>query len=374
MSRNFNRDFPSTVQQHRETGDCKTVHVSSSTYPRDGGQEYRSAPNGVFPFFQPTAMAASREIRGGGEFFHEWQGTSQYIDDRWGKPMNPVPNDFSSRRAEARNIARYEAYQKVYDKLTSMDLSETLVQAKQTAKMVGLAQTVADLTKTAVGRFGITKAISAGYMWTQFGVKPLVNDMFGLLELTSRQVKKPFTVSAGNTQRFKITPVTNPYGHQPEAQITYRVSATFETGAFDSLSNITSMDPAYIAWTAIPFTFISDYFYNIGGYLRQMELAALYNTAFTHGCESARVHSRGMLTSAFNRTTGWQCKTPYLQIHTSEVNYDFYERGVLAGFPTPMPPQFKLDLGSSQMTNIAAVIAQGLGGNPCKYTRCKNFK
>ncbi len=356
MARNFNRDISSNVTQYREQGDCKTRLVNASSYYRDGGQEYRSAPNGTAPyFFAPTFMAAAREIRGGNESFKEWQGSSQYVDDRWGAPINPVPNDFGLRRAEAREQARYQAYQKMYSNLTNLDISETVAQLKSVKQTVDIAETIGDLTRKAAGRFGITRVIANGWMWANFGVKPLVSDMFGILENTSRQVLKPFTISCGNTQPFRVSANVN--GREAtECKLTYRVSATFKSGAFDSLSNITSMDPAYIAWTALPWTFISDYFYNVGGYLRQLELNALYNTAFLHGCESAKVSGRGYVMSSFPRKTGWSCMDPYVQHHRSEINLEIYERGVLEGLPTPSPPQFNLDLGSSSLLNIAAVL------------------
>lgn len=360
MSRIYSKTFPAVAQYFFTEGvECGNQVTRVNSVPYDMGRENRHAPNGTWPFFLPTFMSAARFSRGGNEWFSIWRGSSQYIEDQFGQPAEEVETDFSARRAEARDTARYQAYVKFFEKLEGIDLSETIVQAGSVAKTVNLASTIAAMTKQAAGRFGLTRVISAGWMWKNYGVEPLVSDMYSILSTQAREVKKPFVIKAGNTTRFTVSPreraITTASG-----KVTYRVNCTFEVGAFDSLAQITSLDPAYIAWTALPWTFISDYFFNIGGYLRQMELAALYNTAFMHGCESAKTEVNGQVMLGHSVKTGWPCKTPYFQHHRSGIDTQQYERGIIGGISPPGPPRFNCDLGSSQLLNIAAALGSFL--------------
>jgi hypothetical protein len=361
MSRNFNRSkYESTSYMYTEAVNCEKMYTSSyNGDQREQSNEYRSAPNGVWPFFSPTAMTASRRARSATEQFARWHGTSQYIAYTRGMPVEGVPNTLSTCVGEARDLARYKATESLYSKLTDMDISETLVEARSVQKTINLAETIADLTRKAVGRFGITRVLSNGWMWTNYGVKPIVNDIFGLMEHTSRQVQKPFTIRAGHTEHYTVEPTSNPLS-RATGHLTYRLTATLKSGAFDQLSQVTSMDPAYIAWTSLPWTFITDYFYNIGGYLRQLELQALYNTAFLHGTSSEKWTANGMLTSGYEIKTGWSCVTPFYNMTQESLNQSYYTRFPLYSLPVVQTPRVNLELGSGQLMNIAAALGSFL--------------
>lgn len=368
MSRYENRTKWVSATHYNEQGDCRTRVVSATSVWKEAGLTYRWAPTGSYPFHSPTAMTAHDSTRGGNETFKRWAGSSQEVFDLWGDAIEGTPTDASSNLLEARDLASQRAYDRLYEQLTAVDLSETFAQSRATAKTVNLAQTIHDMTRTAIGRFGLTRVIGAGFMWANFGVKPLVNDIYTIASDCSRAVKKPFTVKAGNMQRYEIKAIDNPTS-RANGSVHVRINCKFQTGAFDSLSNLTSMDPAYILWTSLPWTFISDYIYNIGGYLRQMELQALYNTAFLSGTESARISQKGLAQSGFARKTGWSCKDPYFQYTNNDMSLERYERGVLPGLPSPRPPRFNLDLKSNQLLNVAAALSSLLAPGPRKGGR-----
>lgn len=371
MTREYNYTTYGWAPQLLVSGaSCSNVSTQAMLERKFLVSRYRAAPNGVWPFYLPTFMAAEETQRSQSEQFAQWRGSSQEIGLVQGTTSGGVPNDFGLQVANSRDRARYKALERLYEKLTDIDISETAVQAKAVQKTVNIAESIADLTKKAVGRFGLTRVIANGWMWTNYGVKPLVNDMFAAVEHVSRQVSKPFTLKAGYTEHFVVTPNVNPLS-TVKGTMTCRVQATLKAGAFDSLSSMTSMDPAYIAWTALPWTFISDYFYNIGGYLRQMELQALYNTAFLHGCQSEKITANGMLMSGKAHATGWSCYTPFMNYAQHSLNDNYYSRGVISSLPGPMPPQLDLDLKSNELLNIAAALGSFLTTG--KQPRTKNF-
>lgn len=362
MSRNFLRSKYHTAYYFRDTGTCQVPYVTTHSNQRLETSEFRNAPNGSKPFINPTAMAARNE-RYAPNAFRRWQGTSQYIDDRWGESPT-YSTTFLTRRSDASAISAAIATERFYDQLTQVDLSETLVEAKQIARMGNLADTVYQMSKKAVDRFGLAKVIGAGWMWANFGVKPIVNDMYQCLDLIDRQAKKPIQVKAGATQTFYFEASSNPLGQRGQGRVTTRLQASFTVGHFGGLSNMTSMDPAYIAWTALPWTFITDYVYNVGGYLRQMELRALFNTGFVNGTVSTRTSANGVINQGqgdFN-PGNFPCKKPYFDFASQSMSYEEYSRTILGSLPPVMKPQFNLDLSSQRLYNVAAALTSLFDG------------
>lgn len=356
MTRNFNRSKYHTAYYYRDTGTCQVPFITTHSNQRLETSEARTAPNGVKPFINPTAMTARNE-RYSPNAFRRWQGSSQYIDDRWGESPT-YSTSMSSAASAASAISASIATERFYDQLTQVDLSETLVEAKQIARMGNLADTVYQMTKAAKGRFGLTKVISAGWMWANYGVKPIVNDMYQCLDLIDRQAKKPVQVKSGATHTFYFEALSNPLGQRGRGSVTTRLQASFTVGHFGGLSNMTSMDPAYIAWTALPWTFITDYVYNVGGYLRQMELRALFNTGFQNGTVSTRVSANGTVNSGLGdfNPGNFPCKKPYFDFASQSQSYETYSRTILGGLPPIMKPQFNLDLTSTRLLNVAAAL------------------
>ena len=117
------------------------------------------------------------------------------------------------------------------------------------------------------------------------------------------------------------------------------------------LSMYTSLNPASIAWEKIPFSFVGDWFYDVGSYLRNLETAYLYSSTFAGGAVTRAMKSRGYYSiSGFctDRTTSTSASGKYaITTHT---------RSVLTEFPIPRTPSVNLDLSSGRLLNLAALI------------------
>ena len=121
----------------------------------------------------------------------------------------------------------------------------------------------------------------------------------------------------------------------------------------------TSLNPINIAWELIPYSFVVDWFLNIGGYLRNAETALLYGAVFRGGYVSASSKLEGPLEFLQSYTSGFP-PLPYSKEYlTSAHGYaklTGFNRSILGSYPFPTPPSFKANLGSGQLLNAAALL------------------
>lgn len=370
MARSGNWSDITIISRSREQGtNCNNLKPARDPTNRRSLKSMSwNRPNGKRPFVLATSMSASSSSRDRGTQ-RIWQGSSQYIDTFFGDSLGISANTSSAERSLALDYASYLAVERLYGQLGSVDLSETLVEAKQTAKMTSLANTMYNMTGEAIGRFGLAKVVASGYLYMNFGVKPLVSDIFNTLETIDRQASRIYTIKCGNTQWYRARASSNDLGSSYRGKVTVRYSCKFRSGKLDSLSNYTSMDPAYIAWTALPWSWFADYIYNIGGYLRQMEKRALYNTAFLGGSRSVKTIENGDIISGIRdyNIGNYPCLKPYHLINDVTQKVENYSRSPMSVLPAAQKPRFSLDLSSGQLMNTAAAITGLLAGEKFDY-------
>jgi hypothetical protein len=134
-----------------------------------------------------------------------------------------------------------------------------------------------------------------------------------------------------------------------------KLSLIFDAGLLnqDKKDIYTSLNPASIAYELIPYSFVVDWFVNIGGYLRSLETALLNQTAFIGGYSSellaydCKFNARGRSSTILREAFG-------------TVSYSRFDRTLINSYPLPRYPKFEIGLGSSQMLSAAALFAQFL--------------
>jgi len=262
----------------------------------------------------------------------------------------------------------------------SLDLSVSLFEVKQTRLMIqslsprGIANLVSPLRKW-------VKTVKAGNrpadfspltvpadVWLQwtYGLKPLVSDIYGVSEQMLRYEQnrlESFEASAvrvldkrmpggsyfQNNRVAWMEPVEGvrltKYGIILDADLLNQNRVQF----------FTSLNPVSIAWELTPFSFVFDWFIDVGTYLRETETALLNNIAFKSGYKTQLLaYDAGLKVNGSFSQFGY--RNTYNASGSLSVRR--MNRTVLGSYPLPNLPRFHVNMGSSRLLSAAALMAQ----------------
>lgn len=243
----------------------------------------------------------------------------------------------------------------------SLDLSIDLAEAGKTAKMLKVTDQIVDYTKLTLSRFGPVKALSSGWLAWQYGLRPLLGTVYGLADENLRVV-----INRSQDFRVRVSEsIVNPEVQTDSLWgiLSFRGNGTLKrsitlgirlrTDQFDP-TRFTSLNPVSIAWELLPFSFVYDWFLNVGGYLRNMETYLLYNNRFVSG------YRTDLKAGSFSLTRPYAASNGYSNTQ-GDVKVVEIRRSVLTSYPVPQLPSFRASLGSSRLLSSAALVGQLLG-------------
>jgi len=211
-----------------------------------------------------------------------------------------------------------------------------------------------------------------GNLWLEFtyGWKPTAQTIYG----TARQLLKPNADSrienlkAHGVQRNVRTGsvadnsgILAHYRSEGSARVEFGCCYTFAQSQLDKLAGFTSLNPVSIAWEVLPYSFVVDWFVNIGGYMRNLESSFLYASNFVSGYKTVttRLASSSQVNSSKLRSDGSQVTDNYFYNGGYTVTTK-KNRTVLAGTPVPSLPVFQPKLGWSRSVSGSALLGQHL--------------
>jgi len=123
------------------------------------------------------------------------------------------------------------------------------------------------------------------------------------------------------------------------------------------LARWTSLNPLAIGYELLPYSFVFDWFLNIGGYMRGLETALRYSSSFVSGYQSLIVSTRISTTiTEAQRTSG----VAYAMRGGGSREDLEFSRSVLSSYPAPGFPTLSVDLGSGRLLSAAALLRQML--------------
>lgn len=269
----------------------------------------------------------------------------------------------------------------------NLDLSIALAESGKTAKMIKNAGKVITfsgehkppggyplLPKLGVIRrvSDVSLALANGYLEYKYGWKQLLSDVFNVadesIRFTLNQLQR-FSASARDKQRSEVTVYASINGesnvpHKIKWDVTrkarYTIDLMIPNSAFD-IARWSSLNPISLGWELIPYSFVVDWFVDVGSYLRNFETACFYNTRFRRGYKSSlSVHIGEGEVSHFTAISPFDGSKSEMSGLQSGIHVINFRRDVLSSYPTPSLPKFKVDLGSSQLTSAAALMRQFL--------------
>ncbi|UUW21213.1 MAG: maturation protein [Leptochloa chinensis fiers-like virus 1] len=281
-------------------------------------------------------------------------------------------NDPKSTSLELRSRADSDAYQRLIEASRgSIDLSIDLFQARQNARMLAITDRFMEAFKRIPNKRSVTQVARAlGGKWLEwvYGWAPLLNEIHDLSHETLRhyinstvKVKGRRSLSLITTPTVQSSTPNGPISHIERIDSFAKTQYVVELRVLDNdLTRFTSLNPASIAWELIPYSFVVDWFIDVGGYLRGLETATLYQDRFVSGYKTS-VYGNTITSSAFRDQAIPGTNGERLTDAFSATSYSVdYNRTVLTQYPFPSAPTLKMDLSSGRLLNTAALLSQFL--------------
>jgi len=262
---------------------------------------------------------------------------------------------------------------RLYDSIRGdVDLSIDFAEAHKSRKMI--ADTLRGMANlaTTFRKMRRSNPKDWGNLWLEFtyGWKPLASSIYGTADRLMKAPTGPrYFYTKGSAKNVIRTSSTSGNGQdtvriQQDYERSYRCKVwaqfAFTQSALDSFAGFTSLNPVSIAWELTPYSFVVDWFVDVGGYLRNFENALLYRTDFVSGfvSESWKSTATGFRTQGYTAPNG---DTTYEYSTASSWKLGF-RRTPLGGIPFPRAPRFDPKLGTSRLISAAALLGQLLPG------------
>lgn len=271
------------------------------------------------------------------------------------------------------DAAYNKALTKLYDniKLTESNLALTLGEAREASRMLQVGKSISEvltIARRAKREFlsNPSKSLSKVWLSYQLGWKPLLNDIYNYLHWRYAAFDEGIPIRGRSNIVTKINIRTGQVKTYPGLIMTtgqstekaeIKVWAGIANTTAYNASRITSFNPLSLAWELLPLSFVCDWFYDIGGWLQNMESACGAGLTFKRGFVTEVVHvdwSENRIMDTIDQSGGWD------YINWAKTNTHFLRaikrRQVLSGFPFPRAPVFKAKLGSGQLITAAALL------------------
>lgn len=294
---------------------------------------------------------------------------------------------FISNSLVARTTLYNECVSKLNEKIRgSLDLSVDALQFRQTSRMFqsltprAITRTLSDLVRKGhvwhyvddkrgrprLRRFDrgrdwreAFRAPSGAYLQYKYGISPLMSSVWETVGQSMEVAQKH--LRGFSASHWIPTPGSGTDGGTAAIQVLtgkqiVKIGVVMDADVMTSpasLEKYTSLNPIAMGYELIPYSFVLDWFIDIGSFLRDVESGIFNRRAFVNGYSVELTY--------FDWKSAQNYKSGFNHGSWSGVgSYSEYDRKVLTAPPVPYLPRFKMDLGSSRLLSAAALMAQFL--------------
>lgn len=254
----------------------------------------------------------------------------------------------------------------------SLDLGVTLAEAHTTSRMFRTTAAVLNHARQfrrgafSFSGVGTTKDVADGWLQWQYGWKPLMNDVFRVADESIRivinRIKKvearvTWPIQVDDTPSRTIYNVPGVVKRSGSGRQSCTIACHLTVPDFD-LARWSSLNPVSLGWELIPYSFVVDWFVDVGSYLRNLETALLYSQRFRSGYISELFAYTGTEVSSRREYTTGQVRFIIDDGASAKIKETRFQRTKLTSYPVPHKPTMKVDLNSYRMFSAAALLRQ----------------
>lgn len=311
-------------------------------------------------------------------YYSFFRGSNKYYDPNWklryeavdhvcidGLPAVSQPYALDWSDMEGPAYSRFLG--KVRDERAN--LAVDIAEGRQTYQMVASSMdTIIGYAKRLP--VGPVSVMANAWLAYKYGWLPAYQTLYGVANYTrtnllQRQITSSyskFTNRAGLSHTNQGRYIETPSGYTTQ-KIRYGARLVLRNPGLYDVQRLTSLNPAAIAWELVPFSFVFDWFYDIGGFLADSETVISMGHNLQYGYKT--YSHRTELLHRWNEVTFGHPMPPSggLQAYrvvsaTAGSRHKGYARYPINSFSLPYAPTVQADLGASRIISGAALLYQ----------------
>lgn len=330
----------------------------------------------VYPIYHPRIFvggilwaSARYELftEGDGTYFSQDEG---YIPGFYPSafPLPAAPNANHVEVFQLLELSTSRASKQFYDRLSDQEvhIANIVAERHQTFSMLrDLLKRVHDLlskrdklslTQLVGGETkGIGKKVSNDFLMFQFGLRPLMSDIFGAIEvITAMSVGSPPTFTVRSQGKAVGAYELDGNHYRVDCKTRFVVDYSVDNEYLAVLNSIGLVNPLEPAWEVLPWSFVVDWFIPIGNWIHALNNCTGF--VFLRGTKAT--------TRLVTQTTAFAGKSAieqygrrYWNGHIQQVE-ERKERILLDAPPALELPRFKNPLSPYHIAETIALIAQ----------------
>lgn len=289
-----------------------------------------------------------------------------------------------------RNAALIAARNKL--KTTSVDLGIAFAERKQTTKLVGdtatrIAKSFTNLKRGNVRRamqdLGISNKkreprgsnITNQWLQMQYGVKPLLSDVYGSCDSLAKRNRDDWRVTAKASKHVTVERDDEGSYHslawhrrsfRGTKSVFVRIDATPANELLISLASLGVLNPLAVAWERTYLSFVVDWFLPIGNWLDSLDALVGYSV---RGSSSSLLVRGEWVSKGIGLKTWYNGPNLVRQDNqwTGSVKMTYLNRQVGIASTIPNFPRFKDPRSLGHMANGLALLAGAFGRSPGRW-------
>lgn len=311
-------------------------------------------------------------------YYSFFRGSDKYYDDNLklryeavdhvcvdGLPAYPLPYALDWSDMEGPAYSRFLG--KVRDERAN--LAVDLAEGRQTYQMVASAMdTIIGYAKRIP--VGPVSVMANAWLAYKYGWLPAYQTLYGVANYTrtnllQRQITSSYTKytnHAGLSHTNQGRYIETPSGYTTQ-KIRWGARLVLRNPSMYDVQRLTSLNPLAIAWELVPFSFVFDWFYDVGGFLADSETVISMGHNLQYGYKTYS-HKTELLHRWNGATYGYQMppaggSPAYRVVSASAASrHKGYARYPISSFPLPYAPTVQADLGASRIISGAALLHQ----------------
>lgn len=292
-----------------------------------------------------------------------WRDTnsySTYVGPYWNHP-----DGLATWKDDDLSWAVSQATIKLYEDIRgNTDLSVDAFQVKKTLSIKKDIRNVLRQTyrlARALAKRKLDFLTIPGNIWLQYvyGIKPSLQSLHDAISHTTVHYVGTSKMFKGRVQVPRTVDVFIPSyldgswaartTLQTSARCLIKCRMVIPDNTVTEAARLTSLNPASIAWELMPFSFVVDWFLNVGSYLRDTESRLIFNQYFKSGFQTTSWKEEGNL-------TGGRIDPRGFGYHSCWKVDKSTSRTVLYSLPPVQLPNFRVNLGAGRLLNAAALL------------------